>query len=350
LRLGTTGVLAPRINCITSDDYPSILRKVFGEIEITKKSKGAGFFPQEKEEVLSILDELPAQITPDVVMATLNSLGRNFLVIVVIDEFDRISSDVVKREMADTIKMLSDHQTKATILLVGVADSVVELIQEHRSIERALLQIHMPRMERDELEEIIKNGLERLTMTIEPKALKEIVSLAKGLPYFVHLLGLHAARRALDLDEKKVTQKHLQAAITEALDGAQQTMRSAYHQATVSVRKETIHRHVLLGCALAKTDDFGYFTATSVVDPLSVIRQKSYQLPYFAQHLKDFSEEKRGKILQQVGEPHNRRYRFRNPMMQPFVIMKGLSDGLVDAQTLEKLGQIRISDHASTAH
>lgn len=347
--LGSTDILAPKINCITSDDYPSIWRKAFSEIEITKKSKGAGFLQNENEEVLSITDELPDAITPDVVMGTLKSLGRNFPVVIIFDEFDRILSDVVRREMADTIKMLSDHQTRATILLVGVADLVIELIKEHQSIERALVQIHMPRMEKDELEQIIKNGLDRLTMTIEPRALKEIVSLAKGLPYFVHLLGLHAARRALDLGEKKVTQKHLQAAITEGLDGSQQTMRSAYHQATVSVRKETIHKHVLLGCALAKTDDFGYFTATSVVDPLSVIRKKSYRLPYFAQHLKDFCSEKRWKILQQAGEPHSRRYRFRNPMMQPFIIMRGLADKLVDAPTLERLGQIKISDHPSSA-
>jgi Cdc6-like AAA superfamily ATPase len=348
--MGPSEILAPKINCVTSDDFLSIWKKVFAEIEITKRTAGTGFFPQPKEQVFSILDDLPQQITPDVVMKTLDSLGRNFLVVVVIDEFDRIANESVKREIADTIKMMSDYQARATLVLVGVADSVVELIREHQSIERALLQIHMPRMEREELEEIIENGLERLTMTIDSKALKEIVSLAKGLPYFVHLLGLHAARRALDAGEKKVTQKHLRAAIKEALEGAQQTMRSAYHEATVSVRSETIHKHVLLSCALAKTDDFGYFTAGSVVEPISIIRKKPYQLPYFAQHLKDFSDEKRGKILQQMGEPHNRRYRFRNPMMQPFVIMKGLSDGLIDAPTLEKFGQIKVSEPASTAH
>jgi Cdc6-like AAA superfamily ATPase len=342
-------VIAPKINCVTSDNFSSIWKKVFADIEITKKTESAGFLPQEKEQVSSILDDLP-EITPDVVARTLDSLGRKFLVVTVIDEFDRIANEAVKREMADTIKMMSDYQARATLLLVGVADSVDELIQEHRSIERALLQIHMPRMERGELEEIIRNGLERLTMTIDAKALKEIVSLAKGLPYFVHLLGLHACRHALDMGEMKITPKHLQAAIKEALDGAQQTMRSAYHQATVSARKETIHRHVLLACALAKTDDFGYFTASSVIEPISVVRKKPYQLPYFAQHLKDFSDDKRGRILQQTGEPHNRRYRFRNPMMQPFVIMKGLSDKLIDALTLEKFGQIKISGVVSNGH
>jgi Cdc6-like AAA superfamily ATPase len=337
-------VIAPKINCVTTDNFSTIWKKVFADVEITKRTQGVGFLAQGTERATSLLDDLPEKITPDLVVRTLDTLGRKFLVVAVIDEFDRIADDAAKREMADTIKMMSDYQARATLLLVGVADSVDELIQEHQSIERALLQIHMPRMVRVELEEIIENGLDRLTMKIDPKALKEIISLAKGLPYFVHLLGLHACRRALDSGEKKIMQKHLQAAIKEALDGAQQTMRSAYHQATASTRKETIHRHVLLACALAKTDDFGYFTASSVVEPISLVRNKPYQLLYFAQHLKDFSDEKRGRILQQTGEPHNRRYRFRNPMMQPFVIMKGLSDRLINAPALEKFGQIKISD------
>jgi hypothetical protein len=210
--------------------------------------------------------------------------------------------------------MLSDHQARPTLLLVGVADSVTELIEEHQSVERALVQIHMPRMDKDELEEIMTNGLERLSMSIADDALNEIVSLAKGLPYFVHLLGLHTVRRALDNNERKVTTGYLNDAIKDALDGAQQTMRTAYHTATASVRKDTIHKHVLLSCALAKTDDFGYFTASSVTNPLSIIRNKHYLLPYFAPHLKEFSSKKKGRILQQTGEPYSRMYRFRNPM------------------------------------
>jgi Cdc6-like AAA superfamily ATPase len=281
-------------------------------------------------------------------MTALSDVARKHLLVVIIDEFDRIAQDDVRREMADTIKMLSDYQTKATILLVGVADSVNELIREHHSIERALMQIHMPRMTKDELEEIIQNGLDKLKMSADRNTLNEIVSLAKGLPYFVHLLGLHASRKALDANQKRITTSHLEGAIKEALDGAQQTMRTAYHRATKSVRKGTIHKHVLLACSLAKTDEFGYFNASAVASPLSIIRDKKYEVPYFAQHLRDFSDESRGKILQQTGEPYNKLYRFKNPMMQPFIIMNGLSDQLVTPKVLQQFGQITISDDLSS--
>ncbi len=58
--------------------------------------------------------------------------------IITIDEFDRIEDRDVKVKMADTIKTLSDNATRTTLILVGVADSVDELIGEHQSIERAM--------------------------------------------------------------------------------------------------------------------------------------------------------------------------------------------------------------------
>ena len=342
-----TNILAPKINCVTADTFSSIWRKVFSEVAITKKVRGAGFHPIERDSNVLLSDQLPDVIRPDHVMAALNELSHHYVTIIIIDEFDRIHHQSVRKEMADTVKMLSDHQTRATLLLVGVADAVTDLISEHQSIERALLQIHMPRMEQDELEEIISTGLDKLTMSIDVQTVAEIVSLAKGLPYFVHLLCLHAARKALDTNESKINTGHLEGAVKEALDGAQQTMRTSYHRATTSVRKETIHKHVLLACALAKTDEFGYFSAASVVNPLTIIREKHYEIPYFAQHLREFSDERRGRILQMLGEPHGRLYRFKNRMMQPFVIMKGLSDNLVTPEILQSFGQITISDDPS---
>jgi Cdc6-like AAA superfamily ATPase len=336
---GTT-VLAPRINCVTTDTFSTIWKKVFSEIEITRKVRGVGFTAAQSETTLTLIDQSPDTIRPDHVMTALHHLSYDLLSVIIIDEFDRIEDHAVRREIADTIKMLSDHQVGSTLLLVGVADSVTDLIAEHRSIERALVQIHMPRMEQEELEEIVHTGLDKLTMTIDDQAEAELISLAKGLPYFIHLLCLHASRKALDANERHITIAHLEGAIREALDSAQQTMRTAYHKATTSVRKDTIHRHVLLACSLADTDEFGYFNAASVVRPLTMIRQKHYEIPYFAQHLREFSDDKRGRILQSIGEPHSRLYRFKNPMMQPFVIMKGLSDELVSPKTLREFGQI----------
>ncbi len=34
--------------------------------------------------------------------------------------------------------------------------------------------------------------------------------------------------------------------------------------------------------------------------------------------------------MQRLGRPHQHRFRFSNPLMQPYVLMRGLESGLLD--------------------
>lgn len=269
---------------------------------------------------------LPETITPDAMRRAIGTLARKALPIFIIDEFDRLP-DTVKREMADLVKTLSDHSVPATIVLVGVADSVDQLIHEHQSVERALIQVHMPRMSPAEIEEIVNKGLTRLNVLIEPEALKRIVVFSQGLPHYTHLIGLHAVRRAVDTGTRTITVDTINNSIKRALDGVQMSIRSAWTRAVSSPRKDNLFSEVLLSCSLASTDELGFFAAQDVRDPMRRITGKSYEIPSFAQHLNEFSEEKRGAILQKTGRKRHFRYRFTNPLMQPFVIMQGFSKG-----------------------
>ena len=86
---------------------------------------------------------------------------------------------------------------------------------------------------------------------------------------------------------------------------------------------------MLLSCALAPIDDLGYFAAADVREPLRKITGKKYDIPSFAQHLNEFSDRKRGRILRKIGERRLYRYRFSDPLMQPFVIMQGVVDDMI---------------------
>ena len=81
----------------------------------------------------------------------MQDLSKTSGLIIIFDEFDKIKRADLIAAMADTIKALSDYSVNATIFIIGVADSVDELIREHQSIERALIQIPMPRMSDDEI-------------------------------------------------------------------------------------------------------------------------------------------------------------------------------------------------------
>ena len=90
---------------------------------------------------------------------------------------------------ADTIKTLSDFSLDTTLILVGVADDIDDLITEHESINRCLAQIHLPRMSVGELESIVKFGIETAGMEISGEAVSQICALALGLPNYVHALA-----------------------------------------------------------------------------------------------------------------------------------------------------------------
>jgi Cdc6-like AAA superfamily ATPase len=328
-------VFSVRVNCDTGDSFNSLWEKVFSEVQNEQVAVVGGFSAPSQRPRADVTQD---GISPEVVRRQLGQWSSHSLPILIIDEFDRID-DRYRTIFADTIKTLSDHAVPATVILVGVADSVDQLIAEHESIQRALEEVKMPRMSADDVKEVLNKGLSHLGMSINQDALDRITLLTQGLPHYAHLLGLHASRTALDSLSLTIVMKTLDAAITRALQGAQQTIRSAYHIATTSPRKDNLFADVLLSCALAKTDDLGAFAAQDVRGPMQAITGKPYDIPNFAQHLFEFSDDKRGYILKKFGAKKRFRYRFGNPLMQPFVIMRGFTEGRVTDAVLEKLAQ-----------
>lgn len=305
---------------------------IFNELTVIRSEVGMGFKPPTHTEELTLSGRLSQDPSPEEIRQLLQRLGMS--IIVIIDELDQIQDAKTTSRLANTIKTLSDHSTQATLILVGVADSLDKLIAEHQSIERALVQIPMPRMSSDELGEIINKCLKELGMAIDDRAARRISNLSHGLPHYTHLLGLYAAQSAIDRDSLMIQQDDVVQAINLAIENAQQSIRKSYYEATTSPRGN-LYPQVLLSCALAETDELGYFPAANVRKPMSEIMRKAYDIPAFAQHLNDFCEPKRGAVLQKTGHPRRYRFRFVNPLMEPFVVMKGISGGLVRADILD---------------
>ena len=183
------------INCDAQDDFSSLWHKIFHEIELVDKTSSIGFIQVEEDEIVPLSRFLPETVAPDDIRLLLHKFSFPYTII--IDEVDRINNRQDTVLLADTIKNLSDHSINTTLVLLGVADAVDELIAEHQSIERCLTQVRMPRMSTNELLEILDNGLKKLAMTMEDKAKQSIASLSQGLPHYTHLLGLYRSRSSL---------------------------------------------------------------------------------------------------------------------------------------------------------
>ncbi len=268
------------INCDQTTTFASLWKAIFSEIPLVRNASPMGGRGGSDPEG-TLAQFLPENVTPDAVRAILQKRDR---LLIIIDEIDRIKDKTTTTLLADTIKSLSDHSVDVTLVLVGVAESVDTLIAEHESVQRALIQVQMPRMSPVELGEIIDNGLRAVGMTIEQNAKQRISKLSQGLPHYTHLLGVHAAQAAVAEDRRNITIDDTHQALQKTLQHAQQSIAHDYHRATVSSR-ETRYPQVLLACALANTDQHGYFTASDVSTPMSVIMGKPCETSAFSQHL-----------------------------------------------------------------
>ena len=327
-------ILCPRVNCDRTDTFESVWKKLFSEIEMIAEQQVPGFGNRATRNRIPASELFQGDLTPNGVRKALVRLSEDSLPILILDEFDRLNP-AAKTIFADLVKMLSDHAVPATVVLVGVADSVNELIEEHASVERALVQIRLPRMSRSEIGEIIGNGLNALGLGIEPAANDQIVHLAQGLPHYAHLLGLYAVRAAAARQTPETIRvSDTEKAIATGLANAQQSIRNAFHKATTSPRANNLYTHVICACAVANIDDLGYFAAGDVREPLQKITGRNYGISAFARHIKEFCSESRGRILQRTGAPRRYRFRFANPLMQPYAIMHGIDSKILKPEML----------------
>ncbi|MET0364261.1 MAG: AAA family ATPase, partial [Sphingobium sp.] len=232
------------INCHPVDDFAAVWRKVFRRLE----GDDAG-----------IVNRYPNDITADDVIVEMSKFSLNSIPIVIIDEFDKLDNASAKEMIANTIKNLSDRSVRATVILVGVADSAEQLVADHESVSRCLRHVPMGRMLPHELREIIETRLNTLGLAIQPDALGHIVALSRGLPHYTHLVGQRATKAALEAHEKIVTIDHVDACMADCVGQIDQIIRKQYHRATISPRKGNIYKEVLLASALAPIDDLGYF-------------------------------------------------------------------------------------------
>jgi Cdc6-like AAA superfamily ATPase len=230
--------LVVKINAHLNDSFGVVWRRALDEISIAEERPVLGFgrAPTERNVYpLPIAWGLPDALRIDDVRRSLSSLpGAVFI----FDEFDRTQT-AVGTEFTDLIKALSDFQTPVTIVLVGVADTVDGLIREHASIGRALVQVHMPRMRREELLDILKKAEERLGIHFEAAAARRIVQMSLGLPHYTHLVGLASVRRACARRSALIEVDDVALAMADASKQAEQTLISEYAR----MRNHSVDEH-----------------------------------------------------------------------------------------------------------
>lgn len=321
----------------TSDTFSSIWIKLFRDITMLDNRPVAGFIPGPGGRV-SLLDAYGFQtvVSVDDVRRVLANISAS---VFIVDEFDRVPSGATK-EFTDLIKTLSDFSVDTTIILVGVSDTIGNLVADHASIVRAISQVFLHRMLPFELKTILTNAEEKLGIKFDEDAAQLIIHVSQGLPHYTHLVGLHAVREAATDETTEISRKHVFTALDRATTQAEQSTRDRHSKAIHSSHKDALYRQILLACAIAaaeEQDPLGYFTPSSVIGPLMAILGRVVEIATFNSHLTAFSQPSRGNVLERIGQPRAYRFRFQDPMVVPFTFMDAVASGIINEDGLARL-------------
>lgn len=270
-------------------------------------------------------------ITPTQIRRELQKCGANIVPVIIFDEYNEVVDADAKKLTANTIKEFYDYaeHVNTTIILVGVAENCTELVLDHESTDRAIVQVPLSRMSKSELKEIIQKRASRTVMQFSPDAMWTIIALSRGLPYFTQTLSKYAALQAIAGRRLLVTNEDVEASMTRFILETERKFRDRYRAATRS-NQDNFFEQSLLACALADTDDDGFFTANDVVEPYSAIMKEKKRIAHFEKHLRRFSSDDGGNILIKRGGDRQQQFRFADPMMQPYVIIRGIQTKMID--------------------
>jgi hypothetical protein len=145
-------------------------------------------------------------------------------------------------------------------VIVGVSDSLEELLGRHPSIQRNILGLPLPLLTDAEIDAILLGGGQHVGLEFSPDVRNAIIALARGVPYIAQLLGLHAGSEAVARNSARVNEQDLMAAFQRAGDEVDPRLAVLYEMLTQAGRDLGM-RAALRDVAGGEQDRFARFAA-----------------------------------------------------------------------------------------
>lgn len=200
----------------------------------------------------------PGRLQPsDVTALPSRLMGR---LLFVVDEFDRVQDEATRTRLADTIKMASDCGAPLSFLVVGVSDSLEQLLGRHPSIQRNVVGVPLPLLPDAEIDGLVERGGREVGLVFPSPVRERIVSLARGGPYVAQLLALRAGQAALGRRVTEVSGRDLRAAIQRVVEEADPRV-VALHETLTEGGRAPDMAALLRGIAAGTRNEFGHFLA-----------------------------------------------------------------------------------------
>lgn len=205
-------------------------------------------------------DLLPA-VEPGTVLTVQNIATRlagitAASVVLIIDEFDRIESDVTRHSLIELIKDVSDLTASVRFVLVGVATDATSILGYHPSIQRCMTCIALPRLAPAAIEALFTRKATVDGLTVNTDQISTIVALTAGSAYHAQLIGQKLVEQARRLGRSSVCLDDLDHVVDAILSDAV-SMDEGFARCARAMREPAMRARLLKLAllALAGTDD-----------------------------------------------------------------------------------------------
>ncbi len=252
----SAGYMVGRVACASDSDFEAIMRGLARDLPASLLAA-----PATADSTLEGCEAAlpPGRLQPRDIAGLPGRLSGKRLVLIA-DEFDRVEDTATRTILADTIKQVSDRGAALSFVVVGVSDSLEELLGRHPSIQRNILGLPLPLLSDQEIGNILEQARRDVGISFPPEIQQEVAAVARGVPYMAQLLGLHAGVETMARDAAIVSRADLQAAFGRAVDEADPHLATLYQALTRGGRDRAM-REALAAIAGGAQDRFGRFAA-----------------------------------------------------------------------------------------
>lgn len=184
--------------------------------------------------------DVPARPLPQLLIEALERAGKRILFIDNFEDAEAVDGyEKTVRQLGNLIKEFSDradeHPDAPTLVIAGIPSATEELIALEQAVARRTVQIEVPRMQPDELGEILDRGAEKEAIEFDRGARAAILDASDGFPYYTHLFARHALAVATERTTSglfsrrvKVGRDDFERALDRAVDDAHLALHRGY--------------------------------------------------------------------------------------------------------------------------
>ena len=233
---------------------------------------------------------------------------KDLSALLVVDEAERIKDPDTRVRLAELIKQLSDVNAHFKVLIVGIGHTGTDLVAQHESIGRCLPETHLGVMPQNELKEIVRSGSAKVGLVFDEDVIQAIAEVSGGYAHYTHLLALKCSEEVIASRRNRVDMPMLKLAMGLAMNEAEESLSTAYANATRSSANQKSKTLLRAAVMLNKAE----FTRSELNDKVRAISHEDIDQSYL------------NRLVSADGRTILRRmkngvYRFADPRMPGYV-------------------------------